>query len=249
MSQGFNIVNPVTGQVVGNIDETTGNIQFLGNASVGTLAPLGSGGVGVLELATAGTVPANVTPGGVALYSKNGVLYYKNAQGLQNIMVGGQGGITAPFTSAAVTTEQVMQSVLIPALDPIAGAVYHSVIWGVFTTAATQGTITFTSRWGGLAGTAIATSPAIAWTASLTAAPFKLEVWLNFLTPTTVQAVQEIDLTTSTATDAASPFVVVPNGAVTVSIAAPMAWVTDVTLSAGATNSITMLAGFTERLA
>lgn len=233
------VINPT-----GNAD---GNEQVGNNLTVGSTTPLGSAGAGVIEMANAVTVPSVNTPGGLALYAQGGLLKARNATGLTNVLVGGQGGITAAVT-INTTGEQVLQTLTVPANDPAAGAIYHAVAWGVFTTTGTQGTITFTSRWGGVAGTAMATSPAITWTASLTNAPFKIEVWLNFLTATSVQCVQEIDMDTSTATAAAAPFVFTPSAPVTVTITSPQAWVLDVTESV-ASQSISMLAGFTERLA
>lgn len=248
MSGPFNIENETTNTVVANFD-TAGNAQVLGNLTVGTVAPLSSGGVGVVEIATAGTLPTNITPGGVALYSAGGVLAYKNSAGLANTVTGSQGGITSPVTVANTAAESVLQSVTIPAGDTIAGAVYHSVAWGMYSDTGTP-TLTFTTRWGGVAGTVLAQVPAITLGSGVTSVPFKFEVWMNFLSKTSVQAVIELDLGTSAATDAANPFIATPTAAVTVTASTPNAWVSTVTWSAAsASNTISMLAGFTERLA
>lgn len=248
MGAPLNIVNEVTGQVLANFD-TQGNLQVSGNTVIGSLTPLNSGGVGVLELATAGSLPTNVTPGGVALYASGGVFAYKNSAGLVNTVTGSQGGITAPVTVASTNAETVLQTVTIPANDPIAGAVYHSVAWGQYSDTLTP-TLTFSTRWGGVGGTLLAQVPAITLGSGVTNVPFKFEVWMNFLTKTTVQAVIELDLGTSASTDAASPFIATPTAATTVTTTAANAWVSTVTWSAAsASNTISMLAGFTERLA
>lgn len=248
MGAPFNVVNENTGVVLANFD-AQGNLQLSGNAVIGSLTPLASGGVGVIELANATTAPTNVTPGGIALYSNGGVAAYKNAAGLINTLTGSQGGITTSVTVANNNTEQVLQTVTIPANDVIAGAVYHSVAWGQYSDTLTP-TLTFTTRWGGVAGTLLAQVPAITLGSGVTNVPFKFEVWMNFLSKTTVQAVIELDLGTSSTTDAASPFIATPTSATTVTTTGANAWVSTVTWSAAsASNTISMLAGFTERLA
>lgn len=243
----FNITNQLTETTVGNFDGA-GNAQLAGNVSVGTLAPLGSGGVGVLELATAGTPPANITAGGIVAYAQNGVLKYVNSQGLVNTLTGSQGGITAAVTVANTAAETALQTVAVPASDPIAGAVYHSVAWGIFSWTGTP-TIQFTGRWGGTAGTVLAQLPALTLGTAQTNTPFKIESWLNFLTATSVQAVLEIDLTTASASDVANPYICTPTAPVTVVTNVSKNWVLDVTWgTAAAGNTISMLAGFTERL-
>lgn len=248
MGAPFNVQNELTGQILANFD-SAGNLQLSGNAVIGSLSPLNSGGVGVLELATAGTLPTNVTPGGVAVYATGGVLAYKNAAGLTNTVTGSQGGITAPVTVNTTAAETVLQSVTIPPNDVIGGAVYHSVAWGQYSDTGTP-TLLFTTRWGGVAGTLLAQVPAITLGSGVSNVPFKFEVWMNFLTKTTVQAVIELDLGTSSSTDAASPFIATPTAATTVTTTGPNAWVSTVQWSASsASNTISMLAGFTERLA
>lgn len=212
--------------------------------------PLTQGKVqGPLSLANVASAPATPT-GGVVAYSIGGVMTYTNPQGLVNTIVGSQGGATAAGTPIANTTaETALQTMSLPANDAIAGAVYRMVAWGVFSWTGTP-TITFTSRLGGTGGTQLAQVPAITLGTAQTNATWKHETFLNFLSPTSVQCMIELDLGSSSATDAASPYVATPTSATAVTLTSTKAWVLDVTWgTAAAGNTLQMLAGYTERVA
>lgn len=201
---------------------------------------------GPLLLANQSAVPSTPS-GGPVLYSIGGVLTYVNTQGLLQTIVGSQGGLTAvPAAITGVTTEQVLQSMSLPALDGIASAVYKMAAWGVFTSAASPGNTVFTMRLGGVAGTSILASANIALAASLTNAYFNYEARLNFVTPTTVTA--DVELTINTAVGgAASAYLVATAAPVTVSLSTLKAWVLDITPGASG-NSIQQTGGWTERV-
>jgi hypothetical protein len=218
----------------------------------GTNGPLAAETVGdsfngPLTLNNQASQPA--TPAGAAvLYATGGVMTYINPQGLVQTIVGSQGGQTAAGTAiTGVTAETVLQSMSLPANDAIAGAVYKMVGWGVFTSTGTPGNTVFTSRLGGVAGTSLVATANIALTASLTAAQWKHETLINFLSPTTVSCMTELLIDTAVG-GAASAFLAASTSAVTVSLTTTKAWVLDVT--PGATgNSIQLLGGWSERVA
>ena len=218
----------------------------------GTNGPLAAetvGGTlqGPLTFSNQGSQPATPTGGAVA-YASNGVLTYINPQGLVNTIVGSQGGQTATGTAITSTTaETVLQSMSLPANDAIAGAVYKMVGWGVFTSTGTPGNTVFTSRLGGVAGTSLAATANIALTASLTAAQWKHETLINFLSPTTVICMTEL-LINSAVAGAAPAYLAASASAVTVSLTSTKAWVLDITPGASG-NSIQLLGGWTERVA
>lgn len=186
--------------------------------------------------------------GAAELYATGGVLTYVNPQGLVNTIVGSQGGQTAAGTAITGTTaETVLQSMSLPANDAIAGAVYKMAGWGVFTSTGTPGNTVFTSRLGGVAGTSLVATANIVLGTSLTAAQWRHETLLNFLSPTTVVCVTEL-LINSAAAGAASAYLAASASAVTVSLTSTKNWVLDITPGASG-NSIQLLGGWTERVA
>lgn len=203
---------------------------------------------GALALANLSADPA--TPSGAGLlYAKGGLLYSENTQGLVQVICGSQGGITSTTTVANTAAETTLQSMSMPANDAIPGAVYRLVGWGVYGDTGTP-TLTFTSRLGGVAGTQLAQVPAITLGSGVTNVPYKYEIWLNFLSATTVQCLIELDLGTSASTDAVSPFVATPTSATTISLTTTKAWVVTVTWSAAsASNTISLLGAYSERVA
>lgn len=222
--------------------------EYVDTQAVPATNPAGGQMAGPLTLANQSTAPAIPTAGPV-VYAVGGVLTYENTQGLIQTLVGSQPGITAPVTVANTTAESQLQSMSMPANDAIAGSVYKMFGWGTYSNVATP-TLTFTARLGGIAGTLLAQVPPITLGTGLSGVPFKYEVFLAFLSPTSVQCMIELDLGTSAATDAASPFIATPATATTVSLTTTKNWVMDVTWSAAAAgNTITLGAGYTERVA
>lgn len=202
---------------------------------------------GPLTLANQAAQPA--TPvGGAELYASGGVMTYINPQGLVNTIVGSQGGLTAAGTAITGTVaETTLQSMSLPANDAIAGAVYKMVGWGVFSSTGSPGNTVFTSRLGGVAGTSLVATANIVLGTSLTAAQWKHETLINFLSPTTVMCMTEL-LIDSAAAGAASAYLAASASAVTVSLSTTKSWVLDITPGASG-NSITLLGGWSERVA
>ena len=224
------------------------SLDYVTTQAVSATNPAGSSMAGPLTLANQGAAPP-ASASGPVLYSTGGVLTYVNTQGLVQTLVGSQGGFTAAGTAIANTAaETAIQAMSLPANDAVAGAVYRRVAWGVYSWTATP-TMTFTSRLGGTAGTSLAATPAITLGTAQTNAIWKYETFLNFLSPTSVQCLIELDLGTSTSTDAASPYLATPTAAVTVSVTTAKTWVADLTWgTAAAGNTLQALGGYTERV-
>jgi len=218
------------------------------NLLVGGTTALGDGGVGEIALANAATVPAGNPTGGIVLYSLGGVLTYKNPQGLLQTLTGSQGGLTTTTTIANTAAETQLQGFSMPASDAIASAVYRVMGWGTYSTTGTP-TIAFNVRLGGVAGTILAQIPAITTPTGAASLPFKYEIMLNFLTATTVQPVIDLDFATATA-DSGTVYVATPSAAVTVSLSTAKTLSTTVTWgTASASNTISLLGGYSERVA
>lgn len=224
------------------------SLDYVNTQAVSSTNPAGGSMAGPLTIANQAATPAVPTTGPV-LYAVNGQLTYENTQGLVQTIVGSQPGITSPVTVANTGSETVLQSLSMPAADAIAGAVYKMVGYGLYSDTGTP-TLTFTSRLGGVAGTSLAQVPAITLGSSVSNCLFKYEAFLAFLSTTTAQCVIELMLGTSSTTDAASAYVATPTSATTVSLSTAKNWVMDVTWSAAsASNTISLLAGYTERVA
>jgi hypothetical protein len=204
---------------------------------------------GPLTLTNQTAQPATPT-GAAVLYASGGVMTYVNPQGLVNTIVGSQGGLTTTTTVANTATETLLQGLSLPANDAVASAVYRLRGWGVYSWTSTP-TIQFTARLGGVAGTLLAQIPAFTLGTAQTSAPFEFEVVANFLSATTVQTLLSVSLTSATTSDAASPpFVATPTSATTISLSSTKVLQLDVTWgTAAAGNTISLLGGWTERIA
>jgi len=192
--------------------------------------------------------PAAVA-GGALIYVLGGVLTYVNPQGLAQTLVGSQSGlVTAGITTVASTaSETALQTMSLPANDAIAGAVYRQVGWGVYSTTGTP-TLAFGSRLGGVAGTSLATIAATTL-GTVTTVGFKYEIFLNFLSTTTAQCLFELDLGTSSSTNAVTPLLGTPAAATTVAITSTKAWVVTVTWgTSSSSNTLSLLGGYSERV-
>lgn len=205
---------------------------------------------GPLLLANQAAAPSAVAATAQA-YSLAGQQQWINPQGLTGTVPGCQGGLLTAgiVTVANLSAETVLQTMSLPAADPAAGTVYQMVGWGTYSDTATP-TLAWGSRWGGVAGTSLATIAATTLGSGVTTVAFKVECLLNFLSATTAQVHMALDLGTSTTTNATTRLTSSPSGAVTVSAATAKTWVTTVTFSAAsASNTLSLLGGFSTRLA
>lgn len=185
------------------------------------------------------------------VYALAGQPQWINPQGLTGTVPGCQGGLaTAGITTVANTSaETVLQTLSLPAADPVAGTVYQMVGWGVYSDTGTP-TLAWASRWGGVAGTSLSTIAATTLGSGVSNVAFKVDCVLNFLSTTTAQVHMAVDLGTSTSTNATTRLTSSPSAAVTVSAATAKTWVTTVTFSAAsASNTISLLGGYSLRLA
>ena len=206
--------------------------------------------IGPLQLANQSTTPAGVA-GDALLYASAGQPTYVNPQGLTGTLVGCQGGLaTAGIVTVSNTSaETVLQTFSIPAADPVAGSVYQMVGWGVYSDTSTP-SLAWASRWGGVSGTSLSTLAATNLGSSVSNESFKIDCLLNFLSTTTAQVYMKLLLGTSMSTNATTLLTSTPSSATTVSAATAKTWVTTVTFSAASSsNTISLLAGYTVRLA
>lgn len=89
---------------------------------------------------------------------------------------------SASNTYNTSTSEAVIGSLVIPANDMIAGAMYRLVIFGTINTTTGPPSLTIRGRFGGLAGTQFATTGTIAQVASMTTKCYKIETYVVCLT-------------------------------------------------------------------
>lgn len=184
-----------------------------------------------------------------ALYSLSGQPQWENPQGLTGSIPNCQGGLATAgiLTVNTTSSETVLQSFSVPAADVAAGSVYRMTGWGVYGSNSTP-TLAWGSRWGGVSGTSLSTITATTLGSSVTNLPFKVVSTLNFLSTTTAQVFIEVDL--GTGSSAVTRLANTPSSAVTVVTSSAKVWVTTITFSASnAANTISLLAGMTERLA
>ncbi len=203
--------------------------------------------IGPLQLANQSATPAAVA-GDALLYASAGQPVWENPQGLTGSIVGCQGGLLTAgiVTVANLSAETVLQTMTLPAADAVAGTVYQMVGWGVYSDTGTP-TLAWGSRWGGISGTSLSTITATTLGSGVTNLPFKVVSTLNFLSATTAQVFIEVDL--GTGSSAVTRLANTPSSATTVSATAAKTWVTTVTFSAAsASNTISLLAGYSARL-
>jgi hypothetical protein len=215
------------------------------NLLVGATTALGDNGVGEIQLANAATAPSTNPTGGALAYASAGQLLARNPQGLVQTISSVIGAQTSTTTVTGVTAETVLQTVTIPANDPATGAVYHLTGYGTFTAA--SGTLIWTVRWGGTGGTSIAALPTNT-APVLTNGLFWYDVLLTFRSTTSVTAAINLELGSSTATDAATSYVGTPTAATTVATTGSTALTVDITPSVSG-DSISLLGGCARRLA
>ncbi len=235
---------------------TSGGTQFGGtppsmlfnlprNLLVGANAALGDNGVGEIQLANAATNPTTNPTGGLTAYANAGQLLARNPQGLVQTLSSAIQAQTSTTTVTGVTAETVLHTVTIPANDPATGAVYHMTGYGTFTAA--SGNLTWTVRWGGVAGTIIAQLPVNA-APVLTNGLFWYDMTLVFRSTTTCTAAINLEISSSTTTDAATSYIGTPTAVTTVTTSGSNALVVDVTPSVSG-DTVNLLGGCVRRLA
>lgn len=210
---------------------------FTNNASTGSIA------------APLTATPATPASGNATFTNSAGQLSSVSATGLVAIIGGVTQATSATTTVANTASATALQSYTVPANDPIAGAVYTMTGYGVYSDTGTP-TLTFTLYWGGVAGTSLTAVPAITLGSGVTNVPYSYTVTVNFRSATSAVATINLSLGTSAATDAASSFVAVSASPVAVTSTSANALTLGVTWSAAsASNTISLLGGFVERIA
>jgi len=214
------------------------------NVQIGNTKSFG-GGIGVVGLTNAATVPSTNPTGGLVAYSAGGQQTNRNPQGLVQTVSGVVQSQTATVTNAVATTVTPMTSFTVPANDVAVGAVYRIEGYGVFTS--TSSTLAFSLYWGGTGGTLLASIPAITLGA-FTNAPFSYEATVTCRSATSVVAKLRVTLASSTTTDASNTFLNVPPTPTTITSTGSNALVVATAWSA-ASQSISLLGGTVSRVA
>jgi len=203
-------------------------------------------GVTLPALTAAPTTPT----GAGVLYSANGgVLTAVSSTGQITSIGGVVQSQTTTTTVANTAAATALQSYTVPANDPGVGAVYNMMGYGLYSDTGTP-TLQFILYWGGVAGTAIATVPAVTLGSGVTNVPFSYDAMVTFRTATSVWANITLNLGTSAATDAATTYVANPTTATTVVSNVASGFTMGVTWgAASASNTISLVGGVVERLA
>lgn len=241
----------------------------VGGSDAGTLPPYGTALSlanewfdGAVQFRSGGSVAFNagatlpVLSAAPTTPSAAGVLYSANGGVLTAVSSTGQvttiGGVvqsqTSTVTVANTASATALQSYTVPANDPVAGAVYNLMGYGLYSDTGTP-TIAFTLYWGGVAGTALGTFTSAALGSGVTNVPFSYDCMVTFRSTTSAWANLTVTLGTA-ATGAASSYVISPTTATTVTTTAASALTLGVTWSAAsASNTISLVGGVVERLA
>ena len=202
-----------------------------------------------LTQATSAAAPTAPTGGSTAFTSSTGQASNISSTGLVTTTGGVVQSQSTTVTVANTAALTSLQSFTVPANDPTVGAVYSMYGFGVYSDTGTP-TLTFTLLWGGVAGTTIATIPAITLGAGITNVPFSYRAVVNFRTATSCWANINLALGTSAATAASSGFTNTTTTATTVTSNVASALTMGVTWSAAsASNTISLTGGMVERLA
>jgi hypothetical protein len=124
--------------------------------------------------------------------------------------------ISDATTNTALTT--VPAANVLPA---VGGSIFYLRAYGIVSApASAMATLAFNGYSGGSAGTALATMTAFSPTASLSAALFDAEMWVNFYSATTAQALVKLSISSSTTTAAAAVYLAGNNSATPVTVTA-----------------------------
>lgn len=226
----------VTGNLIGQHDVSAGG-NLIGSAGNGLKllaggTPLTPTAAATLYGLSATNLPAYVSPSG-QIASVGGVLQAQSST----------------VTVANTASPTALQSYTVPAADAAAGAVYELTGQGVYSDTGTP-TLQFILYWGGVAGTALVTVPAVTLPLNITNSPFSYTATVNFRSTTSAFAVVTLNIDTSVATDLCSTYVGTPTAAVTVTTTGANALTMGVTWgTASSSNTISLNGGMVERLA
>lgn len=191
-----------------------------------------------------GSFPTTPLQGTVALDSLHNRIYGKTSSStwyavpLDTVAA----AITSTTTIASSNTLTSLQSAAIPANDPQSGSTYVLEGSGTYGVTGTP-TLTFAAYWGTTGGTLLTSLPAITAASSITGAPFKYRVFLDFRSTTSVVVTLEVELVTTTATGAITKYVNV-SGPTTVTTTGANTLTIGFTWSVNsASNTISLLSG------
>lgn len=131
------------------------------------------------------------------------------ADQVANVPVLAADGLTAHGTAVSdATTNTALVTVPISEIQTaVGGSVYFLRASGIISAPASAGaTLEFNGYSGGSGGTALATMVAMTPTASASSVLFDVEMWVNFYSTTTAQAIVKATISSSNSTSAAAVF-------------------------------------------
>ena len=196
--------------------------------------------------------PATPSAGAVAGYVTSlGQPGFVNPQGLVVVESGVIPGseIVAGVTVGNGTAETAVITAALPANDPQAKAVYLVRASGIFSTTSTPN-LTFTLRYGGVAGTSMAAIPAVAGGSSVTNCCWDAEGIFSVYSTTSAVGTLRVGIGTSSSTDATSLYVNSSTAATAIVSTAAKNLVLDFAWgTSSASNTLTAFTGYAMRLA
>jgi hypothetical protein len=174
------------------------------------------------------------------------VLLYNGASWI--VIAGVLSVVTTTTTIANTAALSTLQTVTIPANEPIAGSVYELYGSGMFSVTGTP-TLQFSLYWGGIAGTNLVTFATFGATSGIAGASFDYHVRLSFRSTTSVVAMMRNILNTNSASNSSAAYTVttVPTAVTTSSsnaLAVGFQW-----SAASASNTISLLSGYVDQIA
>lgn len=156
--------------------------------------------------------------------------------------------VTSTTTIANSAALSTLQTATVPANDPQTASVYEMFGHGVFSTTGTP-TMTFALYWGGIAGTLLASIPAITAPSGAVSLLFSYEAKVTFRSTTSCIAVLKLYFDTASATDTATVYLGGLGTTVTVTTTSSSALAVGFTWgTASASNTISCQGGYTEKI-
>ncbi len=206
----------------------------------------------IVPVTPTGQVSSYSGTGGNATTAGGGLHETLNAQGLYTLQGGVVPGsvIVAATTVANTSAETQLLGLSIPASDVVAGSTYLIKGSGVYSDTGTP-TLAFGLRYGGAAGTSLATIAATTLGSGVSGLAFQVEAYVTFWSAILAQAVITVDLGTSNSSNATTRLTgsTVAAGVAVVSTTAKVLSVTVTFSAASASNTISALTTYGMRLA
>jgi hypothetical protein len=202
------------------------------------------GGVNVLGMKNATVPTTNPTGGNILYVDTNSRFAIRRPSGSATNIGGRLAAVTSTTTIASSASLTALQAFTVPAADVVVGQGYEVEGYGVYSVTGTP-TLTFALYWNGIAGTVLASIPAVTAASGITNAPFRYKARVIWRSTTSCVAGLDLTLVTDTSTGATASFLGVP-AAVTTGLTSTGA--NDLTVgftwsASSASNTISLLGG------